>query len=376
MNTVRNTLFGGLLLVVACIMLFWAEGRAVHEAQALAEGAGIVMPVAADAVDPANDGKLVHVSGVIVPQDTPSDVKLGISAPKTVRLMRRVEMFQWQEVTRSEEKTGADGKTVKTDVTDYRQVWSEKPIDSATFKMASAPQNPPMSVTNESFDVGEGKIGAFRLAGNEFAGLGKTDPLLLREEDRAAVAAAMGSSRRVTLSANVLTVAFDPMKPRVGDLRITYFSGLLDKVSVVAAQRGDELVPFTASNGNSIFLVEQGLLPAVQMFRNAEAGNVALTWGLRLIGLVLMFAGAKLTLSFFSALGSVIPLVGGLLRLGTTLVAAAVAVALSTLMIGLGWLFYRPLIGIAIIVVGGALAYGTGLLARRAGPAAPQSAKA
>ena len=36
-------------------------------------------------------------------------------------------------------------------------------------------------------------------------------------------------------------------------------------------------------------------------------------------------------------------------------------------MIGLGWLFYRPLIGIAIIVVGGAVAYGTGLMARRAG---------
>ena len=40
----------------------WNEGRAVRTAESLEEGAGAVVSVPADAVDPGNEGKLVHVS--------------------------------------------------------------------------------------------------------------------------------------------------------------------------------------------------------------------------------------------------------------------------------------------------------------------------
>jgi len=57
--------FGVLLVIVACVLLFWNEGHAVKVAQSLSEGAGIVRTVAADKPDPANDGKLVHVIGAL-----------------------------------------------------------------------------------------------------------------------------------------------------------------------------------------------------------------------------------------------------------------------------------------------------------------------
>ena len=54
----------GLVLIVASIVgIFWNEGRAIDTARALAEGAGAVVSVDASAVDPANEGKLVHVMG-------------------------------------------------------------------------------------------------------------------------------------------------------------------------------------------------------------------------------------------------------------------------------------------------------------------------
>ena len=59
----KGILLGGVLFLVAFPLLFWNEGRAVHRAQALEEGSGMVISVAANSVDAANDGKLVHVSG-------------------------------------------------------------------------------------------------------------------------------------------------------------------------------------------------------------------------------------------------------------------------------------------------------------------------
>jgi hypothetical protein len=365
-------MFGALLLVVACLMQFWAEGRSVHRAQALSEGAARVIDVDASRIDPDNNGKLVHVAGTLETQDTPTDRQLGVTAPKAVRLERRTEMFQWEEFTRSEETTDSTGKTVKTDVIDYRKAWSGKAIESRQFRTAGAPQNPPLTIAGEDVAVGEAKIGAYRLAGKDIASLGKAQALLLREEDRAAAAHAMGSGRKVTLAGNVLTVARDPQNPEIGDLRVTYQSAVLDKVSVVATQQGDSLGSYVASNGQQVFLLEEGIAPALAMFQTAAANNTALTWSLRLLGLILMFVGAKFALTLITRLGQALPVVGSLLQLGTTLIAAAVAVALSGLMIGLGWLFYRPLMALLIIAAGFALSCAFLYVEKRKGDSAPQ----
>ena len=50
-------------------------------------------------------------------------------------------------------------------------------------------------------------------------------------------------------------------------------------------------------------------------------------------------------------LADFIPLLGDLLRIGTALFAFAVAAPLSLLIIAIAWVFYRPLLGICLIVV-------------------------
>src|SRR5260221_13048094 len=58
-----GVIFGFVLIVAACILIFWNEGRAVKTARSLTEGEGVVRTVATDKADPGNDGKLVHVVG-------------------------------------------------------------------------------------------------------------------------------------------------------------------------------------------------------------------------------------------------------------------------------------------------------------------------
>ncbi|MBN9332627.1 MAG: hypothetical protein J0I64_04070, partial [Devosia sp.] len=54
----------GLVLVVAMVgLLFWNEGRAVQTERSLAEGAGLVVSVTASPLDPANESRLIHVTG-------------------------------------------------------------------------------------------------------------------------------------------------------------------------------------------------------------------------------------------------------------------------------------------------------------------------
>jgi hypothetical protein len=107
----------GPLLVFGMIwLLSWNEGRSVQTYRALAEGAGIVVSVDSGTADPANEGKLVHISGPVKPDGTPEDPALGVVAEGAAGLNRKVEMYQWVEDSKSEtQKTlGGGEETVTT----------------------------------------------------------------------------------------------------------------------------------------------------------------------------------------------------------------------------------------------------------------------
>ncbi|MFM7374314.1 MAG: hypothetical protein ACKO39_04075, partial [Chthoniobacterales bacterium] len=70
---------GIILIVVGIALLFWNEGRAVKTYNTLKEGQGLVVDVASDTVDAANDGKLVHLTADAVTDETLVDSDFAIS---------------------------------------------------------------------------------------------------------------------------------------------------------------------------------------------------------------------------------------------------------------------------------------------------------
>ena len=302
---------------------------------------------------------------LLSPQDIPADIRLGITAEGSVSLTRTVEMLQWKEMSREVERTGSDGKTSKSKVYDYEKTWSSKPIDSSRFKTASAPKNPPMPLSGETFDIGEAKVGAFRLSGNDVAPLGNFAPMPLTDDSIAKVAGVFGSGKPVWLIDNQFVTGGDPEKPEIGDLRIGYSRGDLDTLSAVGGQKGDRLSRYIASNGREIFLIRKGAASAEEMFKGAIAGNNALTWGLRVLGLILMFIGFSLTFKLLSGTVGQIPVIGSLIRAGTALVSVAMTLALGSLVIAAGWIFYRPLTALAIAAIGLGVAFAMGLWGKK-----------
>jgi len=68
----------------------------------------------------------------------------------------------------------------------------------------------------------------------------------------------------------------------------------------------------------------------------------------------------------------VIPFIGSIVGFGALLVAIVLAAVIGPAIIGLAWLWYRPLISLAVLVGGLAVAYGfRTLAARRTVPAKP-----
>ena len=86
-------LFGLVMLVGSCVLLFWNESRAVQTARSLAEGRSLVIDIESGRVDSANEGKLVHLNGDVTAVAHLRDPEFGVAATG-LRLVRSVEMYR------------------------------------------------------------------------------------------------------------------------------------------------------------------------------------------------------------------------------------------------------------------------------------------
>ena len=267
-----------------------------------------------------------------------------------------------------------NSETVKTFA--LEKTWSEDAIDSATFKSAGAPSNPALPFKSDSFPVGGATVGGFALAGSDISYLGDETPVALTSDSWTAFKKGYAGDKPVWLRDNRFHVGMVYGSPAIGDLRVTYSKGNADDISVAGKQTAAKLGPWRTSNGRDVFLVRAGIYPAARMFDDAIASNTMLTWVTRALGLLAMFIGFKLAFSILTAIGDAIPLVGNLVRAGTSLVAFALTMLVGSIVIGLGWIVYRPLLGIGILAVGVIVALAVAFIGRGKNAAQPATARA
>ena len=366
MESIKGVLFGLVMVVAAFPLLFVNEGCAVKIAKGLAEGRGQVVMAVATAVNPALEGKLVHLSGRAVSKHGVTDQVLGVVAPGAIRLERLVEMYQWVEKveTTKDKKLGGSEETVKT--TTYTKEWSSSEESSANFKLREKNGeplvNPPMAMKGGSVVANDVMVGAHALSDGLVEQLtgGTTMPL-----DGNVLASLPESIKaRARLHDGGIAVG-DPASPRVGDLRIRLTKLDATDVSVVAKQTGQALTAWQTSQGTTIAMLEPGTRSADEMFSSAEASNVTRTWVVRLLGFLCMLIGFSMIFKPLSVVADVVPFIGSLVGMGTGVVAFALAAPLSLLTIAIAWIVYRPLLGIALVVVGIAVFVGLFRLANK-----------
>jgi len=355
-GSLKGILVGLLLFVVAIGLLWWNEGRAVKRAKALEEGAGQVVSISAESVDSANEGKLVHLAGRATTEETLTDPVLGLEV-QAIKLRRVVEMYQWREHSRSEtrEKLGGGTETVTTYT--YDKGWERRLINSSSFKKPGGHQNPDrMPYEQWSITAREVYLGAFRLSPSLVSEISNYQPVALQPGSVQAASLRLPPGAR--LAGGEIYRGASPQDPQIGDLRIHFESVLPGDVSLISVQRGNSFQPFVASNGNTVELLEYGLQPAAQMFQAAQDRNTMLTWGLRLLGFVLMYAGIRMLFGVIRVLAAVIPALGRLVGGAIGLVSGILAGVVSLITMALAWVFYRPLLAVGLLVAAAALLFG------------------
>ena len=358
--------FVGLILIVVMVgVLFWNEGRAVTTARSLAEGSGMVVSVPDATLDPANEGKLVHVTATAVVEGVRTDPAFGISAPG-IRLQRTVEMFQWAEDSKSETRKTLGGGEETVTTYSYSKDWSPRQIDSSSFQKPAGHENPEMQIGPEGFQAPEAAFGGYILRDNILSQVSDGQALPVTDTDKPAIEGALGDNHLpISIAFGKLVLSDTPKAPVVGDLRISYVRIPAGPLSIVAKQSEGSFAPYQTQAGDALQLVEAGTVPADQMFAHALTANTIITWCVRVGGLLLLFIAFALVFAPLSVLADIIPVVGTLVGLGTGLIAFVCAITLGSLTIALAWFFYRPLLSLIILVVGGGIAFGGIMLLRR-----------
>ncbi|CAH1784094.1 unnamed protein product, partial [Owenia fusiformis] len=353
-NSCVGIVVGFLLITGAVFLLFWNEGRAVQTSKSLDEGLdNVVQLKTVDVAFEHNNGKLVYLSGSLKTSEILRDDTYGV-AVHAVKLKRNVEMYQWVEHEHKREIN--EGSNTRTETTySYSQEWRSDVVNSGSFSSPYNHQNPnSMPVQTSMKQANEVQVGNFYLSTNLLSKLSGFKKLMPREAPK--------DPSIFLLDGTFYHGSGQLTNPQVGDLRVTFhYAGLSgaesaslgppDVVSVIARQSGNSLSKYETEAGDDLEMLYMGQLTAEQIFQKEHMHNKVVTWGVRGGGWLLMFIGFGCFTSLITTLVDWIPIVRELVAKGVTTMNLFLSISLSLTVIALGWIRYRPLLGMTILAL-------------------------
>lgn len=362
-GAIMGVLIAPLILIGGSGFLFWNEGRTVHTAQSLDEGEKQVITIAADKVDPANNGKLVYATGQTAVEGELHDEKLGIKAP-AIKLKRVVEMYQWEE-----DKKTKDKKTTYT----YTKKWLSSIVISRNFHRSGYDNPGTMPLHGQDYVANKVTFGAFTLSDNQIAradNAGNRTPRDLSAEEFAALPEEIRTAAVQSPGGFYMPIGkwfaqapkdqvdskFQPAgssaenNPQVGDVRVKLLVVNPGPTTIIAEQTADTLGPHKTKAGVPIDMFRTAKHTIPEMFELARKDNTMWAWILRGAGVGAIFVSFLFLMGPLTALTDWIPGLGALVSGGVFLIAVAGTLVVGSLAISIAWLFYRPLFAIAIVV--------------------------
>lgn len=369
-NALSGVLMGFVMLIGSVILLFWNEGRTIKttkmlkEAQKVCTELGDISEVNADM-----DHMMVHATGQATTEDILTDDEFDLSI-NAIKLIRDAEYYQWVEhqETKTRDKVGGGQETITTYT--YSKEWVDEPVDSDKFEdpeYRGIDNSVPAEFDDFTIQAENVAFGAYRLPKDLVSQMSddRTLPLELsnevtkfyNNEMHKVLPDAAKDQQLFHVKGNMVYLGENTSRPHVGDVRITYRQVLPGEVSILAKVNGDTFEEFTAKNSYSFMALEDGAVSMENMFENQHANNRALAWLLRIIGVLLAIFGFRNIFGIITSLLKVLPFLANIADLGVGLVSIVLGLALSLVVIAVGWLFYRPLLGILLLAVAGVLIY-------------------
>jgi hypothetical protein len=161
----------------------------------------------------------------------------------------------------------------------------------------------------------------------------------------------------IHVAGNVLYYGKVPGSPQVGDVRVTFEKIVPAKVTVMAVVDGDTFKPFKAKNGKRFETLVMGKKTGDEIIEDAQDANSMWTWMLRIVGIMLVISALKMIFGFLSMILKVVPFLASIMGFGVGIVCTVIGVVWSLIVIAIAWIFYRPVLGIILLLIAGFLVW-------------------
>lgn len=415
----KGILSGFLFLVAGTVLLWWNEGRAVKTDKMLNEAEKVCIDMENPSkISQEYEGELVCATAMATTDEVLADRDFGFSE-NAIGLRRRVEYFQWVEHEHSESEDKLGGKEVTTTTYTYTQEWCSRPQDSGQFKEPAYQGKNFTVTQYEDTEVWAENVnfGAYKLNESLIHAISSREPvvLALNEEqlanmDKAArdviirvtgldvspkvaqqkvnkpatpaqpAAPAVADSTLAAVPDSVKTVVPDSVpqenkvdleyvhqqgnvlyfgrtsaSPQIGDVRVTFEKVVPAKVTIISQVTGDTFKAYKAKNGKKFQTLVMGKKDSSEIFDAEHQANHLWMWILRLVGTLIIIAGLKGIFGFLEMILKVVPFIANIIGWGVGVVCTVIGIVWALIVIAIAWLFYRPLIGIALLLVAAAL---------------------
>lgn len=330
-----SSIAGGFLVLLLGIgLLWWNEGNNVSNLRSVSEGLKNYVDVSSTEVDNENEGKLVATSGKITFNLPASDSEFEITSNSAV-LMRKAEMYQWQE------KCEADDDNNKTCT--YEKVWSDVIIDSTMFERAGHDNPTSMLYNSFRFYGSDVKLGAFEMTNNLLDKLSTKKQIVELNEEAA-------KNHAMVVDKYYYTSVTDG-NPDIGDIRISFYENNAEYVSVLAMQSGNHFKEYRTKAGKVFFNLYESEYNGADMFQLITKQNNFSKWVFRFIGVLCVMLGVGSLFSPLQNLTGGIPILGSLVGMATGTISFVLGLAISLLVIAVAWFRFRPFISIILILI-------------------------
>ena len=372
---------GFVLFLGGTALLWWNEGRAVKTDDMLneAEAATVVMENPSK-MDQSLDGELICATALATTEDSLVDSQFGFGA-KAIAIKRTVKYYQWEQHAKQEKKNKIGGGEETVTTYTYTKGWHTTPINSAMFNDPQYKRSNFVLTTVEAGDVWAQNVtfGAYALPEGLIRSISSKEPLTpiispeqLESMDNQARQVAMqyydklsttsavesGMKKRsaegkdfVHVSGNELYFGTVPSSPAIGDVKVTFEKIVPAKVTVIAKVNGNTFEPYKAKNGYTFQTLVMGEKDAAEIYEDEHQTNTIMLWALRILGILMVIGGLKGIFGFLQTLLMVVPFIANILGWGVGVICTVVGVVWSLIVIAIAWLFYRPLLGITLLVV-------------------------
>ncbi len=377
-NSCGGTFFGIVLFALATVLLWWNEGRSVHRTQDIKEVGKTAQSVGdISSANASLDGQLIHATGNASTQDIISDDTFDLHT-NAMSIMRTVEFYQWIEHKETETRDKLGGGEEEVTTYTYERGWSDSPINSHNF---ADPDYQDVNyvlwrIDDANRDAKNVTFGAYKLPEQFIDNLvskmnDQKQALQLNPESprwkeindnmvktNANGAKLTGDLPYIHLTGNQLYIGLNPSNPAVGDLRLTFekLPASCD-ISLIAVPQNGTFTTYKAKHNDKEYELRIGTMTLDEMIQAAHDDNTMMTWLLRLAGVVLVIIALKMIFDIIVTLLKVLPFLSNIVGLGVGIVCMVIGLVWSLIVIAIAWIFYRPILGISLLVLAAALIY-------------------